>query len=263
MEVPLVGKPDNVLYVPFDDESVMQPSFTAASARPIDVLYTSSNCKRPRERLVRAIREELERAGLRFEYDGLCRAGSTRARYVGGPAREPALDAKMMVAFSRSMDDNTEALDEKMSKAMRLGCVPLYHGRGQRLGRAVHQYPDAYLNRASYASDLAFARAVVRLAGSPRALDRMQQQVVAYQRRPPPYCEKLARHLAAAPPWLRSWPRGRALTIANNDGSQAPNAFFLRAVQCLAARGAGANATYTWVDRLQRADIEIGHCCWG
>jgi len=132
MELLRQGSPENVFYIAIDEDTVMYDTITRASLRPIDVLYTSSNCDTTRERMVHVIRQKLEEEGLRFEYNGRCNAGSRKPRYKFAAHAQPALESKMMIAISRSQDPHTEALDEKLSKAMKFGCIAIYQGVGQR-----------------------------------------------------------------------------------------------------------------------------------
>ena len=111
-----------------------------SSKRPIDVLYTSSNCDHAREMLASSVRVAIETAGLRFEYNGKCSAGSTKPRFESNNVdfgvskwskkaeSEPALLAKMMIAMSRSQDPDTESLDDKIAKPVCYGAISLYQG---------------------------------------------------------------------------------------------------------------------------------------
>jgi len=263
MEILRHDSPPNVFYIPIDDNTVMYANTTKSSERPIDVLYTSSHCDKDRERIVEVIRQRIEKAGLRFEFNGRCNAGSNKPRYRFASGDEPALEAKMMIAVSRSQDRNTEALDEKLSKAMKYGCIAIYQGVGQRLADSVHGYPKAYLDRIQYSSDADFARAVVLTLQDSALLDSMQQKLTRYKWGGTKFCNEIHEYvLAHAPAWMNSeTERQSAITLAKNDGASVSNDFFLRIVQC-AFKDAN-NRNYTWVRKLQEADIEINHCCFG
>jgi hypothetical protein len=263
MEVSRLQKPANVFYIAIDEDSVMHLNVTRASQRPIDVLYTSSHCEPARETLVRVIRQELEQAGLRFEYNGRCTAGSSKARYRHAAGDEPALEAKMMMAVSRSQDPTTEALDEKLSKAMKFGCIPVYSGMGQRLAKSVQGFPDAYLDRQKYTTDRAFALAVVHILANSTLLDAMQQQLVAHKWQNTSTCGAVRTFLRFHPPtWTYQHAGPRGVMIAKNDGTGISNDFFMKTIRCIFETDATRN-NYTWVHKLQHADIEVNHCCFG
>jgi hypothetical protein len=267
MEILRMGMPANVLYLALEDEILVQANLTTTSRRSIDVLYTSSNCNPERETLVRTIRKQIEKHNLRFEYNGECSAGSAKRPISSRDAERlytPALDAKFMIAFSRSQDIGIDALDEKLSKAMKFGCIPLYHGVGQRLAQNMHIYPSSYLDRAQYASNDDFAQAVVAAARDPARMDTMQAEISTYKWGPMRSCAPIATFVSKTPPvWLASRANHSVITIAINDGSQSANAFFLKSIKCAFRAWEHRNYTFTWVHRFQNADIEINHCCWG
>jgi len=267
MEVLRMGMPTNVFYLALEDETAMPANFTTTSRRSIDVLYTSSNCNPEREALVATIREQMELHRLRFEYNGKCSAGSGKPRISSRDAARwhaPALDAKFMIAFSRSHDMAMDALDEKLSKAMRFGCIPLYHGVGQRLAQNVHKYPSAYLDRDQYASDHDFALAVVAIARDPARMDTMQAEILTYKWGATGSCAPFENFVRKNPPvWLASRANHSVITIAINDGSQFANAYFLQTVKCAFRAWEHRNHTFAYVHRFETADIEINHCCWG
>jgi len=209
--------------------------------------------------MVRVIRQALEEAGLRFEYNGRCSAGSGNPRYKSASGGEPALEAKMMIAISRSQDPKTEALDEKLGKAMKFGCIAIYAGVGQRLAHTVHDYPHAYLDRQNYSSDHYFARAIVLTLQRPTLLDSVQQRLVGHEWNHMRFCRPIHDFVFRHPPiWMHS---DTSVSVAKNNGVNFSNAFFLRVIECVFK--SNHSHTYTWVRKFEEADIEINHCCFG
>jgi len=259
MEILRQGSPENVFHIGIDEDTVMHDNSTRASLRPIDVLYTSSHCDTTRESIVRIIRQKLEEEGLRFEYNGRCNAGSRKPRYKFTSSDQPALESKMMIAISRSQDPHTEALDEKLSKAMKFGCIAIYEGVGQRLAHSVHGYPRAYLDRQHYDSDIDFARAIVVTLRDPVLLDSMQQQLVVHKWEKMRFCRIINDFVLRHPPsWMHS---NTSVSIAKNDGVSLSNKYFLEVIECVFK--SAHTRKYTWVHIFQETDIEINNCCFG
>jgi len=259
MELLRQGSPENVFYIAIDEDTVMYDTITRASLRPIDVLYTSSNCDTTRERMVHVIRQKLEEEGLRFEYNGRCNAGSRKPRYKFAAHAQPALKSKMMIAISRSQDPHTEALDEKLSKAMKFGCIAIYQGVGQRLAHSVQSYPHGYLDRQYYSSDSDFAGAIVRTLRDPALLDSIQQQLLVHKWEKMRFCKIINDFVLRHPPsWIRS---NTSVSIAKNNGASLSNKYLLEVIQCIFKSAHPLN--YKWVHKSQEADIEINHCCFG
>jgi hypothetical protein len=259
MEILRQDNPENVFYIAIDEDTVMYNNITRTSLRPIDVMYSSSHCDVTRERMVHVIRQKLEEEGLRFEYNGRCNAGSRKPRYKFAPHEQPALESKMMIAISRSQDPHTEALDEKLSKAMKFGCIAIYQGVGQRLAHSVQNYPRGYLDRQQYNSDSDFANAIVRTLRDPVLLDFTQQQFVQHKWEKMRFCKVINDFILRHPPsWIHS---NTSVSIAKNDGASLSNKYFLEVIECVFKSATPHN--YTWVHKFQEADIEINHCCFG
>ena len=277
MEIPRTDRPQNVFFWhttltmkwgPKNDTNIVR-----SSKRPIDVLYTSSNCVHAREVFARAVRVAIEKAGLRFEYNGKCSAGSTKPRFGSDldtnrsvhkwseqSTLEPALFSKMMIAMSRSQNPATESLDDKIAKPIFYGAIPLYQGTGARLAQE-NGYPSSYLDRENYKSDEEFAHAVVDLARDPERIDLMQKKMFA-TRWNGNHCQQAHKYVELNPPtWLKTVQTG-VLTVSKNDGERVDETHaFFKAMQCLFGTVGGTNYTLKWGNKGE-ADIEIEQCCW-
>lgn len=231
-----------------------------SSLRPVDVLYTSSNCNEKRESTVKGIRIAVEQAGLRFEYNGKCSAGSKKKRYK--TETSAAGTAKMMIAISRSQDENVEALDEKLLKPMEFGTIPIYQGNAERLAQT-QNYPAAFLNRRDFFSDADFTREVVKLATDKDRLDEMQEKILSHKWTSPE-CSHARKYIRDnPPPWLKQ-AKHRAITVKSQSGhGKIDNRFFffMRILQCTFSDFAYVNFTLQDAARGS-TDIEFDNCCW-
>jgi hypothetical protein len=262
MEVLRSGSPNNVFNIALGDGIRTFHNMTKTSLRPIDVLYTSSHCDTHREKIVHVIRKKLEGAGLRFEFNGKCNAGSLKPRYKFAPGDEPALEAKMMIAIPRSQDLLTYALDEKLSKAMKYGCIPIYKGVGQHLAQDVNRYPSAYFDRKNYSSDDEFAHVLTIALKDLELLDSMQHKLIIHQWGNLSFCPPINKFVLSHPPvWMDSdRVKRHGVSVAKNDGIGISNHFLMQIIEC-AFNNTHARK-FTWVHWLQNADIEINHCCF-
>jgi len=275
MEIPRIKRPMNVFCFPLERHkkynifSGTKRSMTRSSKRSIDVLYTSSHCNtptsNPREEFVGMLRAAVEKEGLRFEYNGRCRAGSMKKRYknlkTGG--NEPALDSKMIIAMPRSQDPDTEALDEKLGHPMNYGAIPIYKGNGARLAKE-HGFPETFLDRANYSYDEDFARAIIDLALDPVRIDAMQTKMLDHNwgEITENYCRKAHEYIELHPPdWLKNIHSG-ILTLSKKNGvALDQNHEMFQMVQCIFGTVQGVNYSVI-LDNTGQADIEIEQCCW-
>lgn len=261
----------NVLFTPIVTQGIVTNiqnihiDHTRSSLRPIDVLYTSSNCNKERDAIVATVRVALERVGLRFEYNGKCSAGSKKGRYtvtrpIHGLPGHAAYDAKMMIAMSRSVDNTTESLDEKLAKPMLYGAIPLYKGTGQRLAR-VHGFPTSYIDHRNYQSDQHFANTVIELVKDTKRIDAMQTKNTKHK------WDKIHHHEANKyielhpPSWLKDVHNG-VITVYMKSKHPEIRETFLYAIQSIFGTVGGTNYTVQW-GRRGESDIEIEQCCWG
>jgi len=211
------------------------------------------------------LRAAIEKAGLRFEYNGQCRAGSAKKRYKdlkrGGD--EPALDSKMIVAVPRSQDPETEALDEKLGNPTNYGAIPVYKGNGARLARE-HGYPVTFLDRANYSHDEDFARAIIDLALDPVRIDAMQTKMMDHNwgEITENYCRKAHEYIELNPPiWLKNIHNG-VLTLSKKNGVPLDQTHqMFQMAQCIFGTVQGVNYTLN-LQTTGQADIKIEQCCW-
>jgi len=211
------------------------------------------------------LRAAIEKAGLRFEYNGLCGAGSSKQRYKdlrrGGD--EPALDSKMIIAVPRSQDPETEALDEKLGHPMNYGAIPVYKGNGARLARE-RGYPATFLDRANYSHDGDFARAIIDLALDPVRIDAMQTKMTDYNwgKITQNYCRKAHEYIESNPPVWLSNIHNRVVTLSKKNGVPLDRTHqMFQMAQCIFGTVHGVNYTLK-LQHTGQADIEIEQCCW-
>jgi len=104
-----------------------------AAARGIDLLYRSSWCTGPRERLATQLRRAAEAAGLRFVSAGRCTAGADPRQSAGPGARrtpggwdvcDECADAKLVLAFEK-FEHGKSYLSEKVREVLTLPPLPL------------------------------------------------------------------------------------------------------------------------------------------
>eukprot|EP00618_Florenciella_parvula_P024951 CAMPEP_0119469018 /NCGR_PEP_ID=MMETSP1344-20130328/2529_1 /TAXON_ID=236787 /ORGANISM="Florenciella parvula, Strain CCMP2471" /LENGTH=376 /DNA_ID=CAMNT_0007501545 /DNA_START=184 /DNA_END=1311 /DNA_ORIENTATION=+ len=171
-EVLIETQHDNIFWLGglFRDFQLDKLASTPAAQRPIDLLYQSSHCDAHRDHAVSILRQAIEKAGMRFEHSGLCFAGSTKARTKLGPSA-----AKMMIAFPRSYNASSEALDEKLALPMTYGAVPVYRGNGQRLAMLNGFSNASWIDRKDFLDDTELAWHVVDLAKQPEKLDQIRE----------------------------------------------------------------------------------------
>jgi len=239
-----------------------------AQQRPVDVLYRSSKCDPEREALVSTVRESVEQAGLRFEYMGKCSGGSKKAPFMPDGQRgdncPPCQLSKMMISFSRSLDEKKAALDEKFQVPLLYGATPIYHGMGPSILSSMG-YNVSYVSLCDYADTVAFGEAIVRMAKDLDQLDR--NRAAPLPAMPTGICEAAARYIKAQ----QDAGKVPAIPTEGDVKVQVSNArpdvaldttIFQKVVEC--AFG-GASAKRTFVLKPQHpggADIVVDSCCW-
>lgn len=147
--------------------------------RPIDFLYRSSNCLPRREALAAAVRKAFERAGLVFEASGGCKGRTPipQGQHPKGIQGNgdwgdcPECRRSKLIAAFENFADGEQYLSEKALLAAEYGALTAYHGNGQPLMDEIGMDASRHIDRAAYASDAAFADALVRLAQSPDELE--------------------------------------------------------------------------------------------
>lgn len=237
-------------------KNIVMPS----SVRPIDILYTSSNCDSQREATVQAVREAVESSGLRFEYNGKCSAGSSKKRYDA--KSDAAKKAKMMIAISRSQDTNSEALDEKLLKPMEYGAIPVYKGNGERLAKT-QGYPSTYLSWNNYSSNEKFADAVVKLALNSIKLDKIQHKMITHQWSLP-NCLAARNYVnSKASIWLKNKQKVITISPVTNGRKQISKTnLFWKIVKCIFLDLSSSANLKLELGMPGESDVEIHNCCW-
>lgn len=237
---------------------VRNTSFIASSNRSIDLLYTSSNCNSHREAYVKNIRMKMEEHGLRFEFNGLCNAGSHKKRISS--IDMPEFNSKMMISMSRSQNIENEALDEKLLKPMLFGAIPVYIGTGHRLA-VLANYPNASnrIDRLNFKNNDDFTTAIVEVLKLPTVLNKMQKGILSHKWRGI-RCHDARTYLKKnIPVWLPTTNHSKIFVSVKGSRGDKHHPY-MPLVKCLFDDIIGVKYKYIWA---AKGDIHIDQCCWG
>lgn len=160
-------------------------TYAPIKERSIDVLYRSTWCHKGREDAAGTVRRIVEQAGFTFAVNGLC--GGTGypnnkdwkpESRAGWATCEECKQSKIVLAFERYYDKKLAYLSEKLFHGFENGAIPAYHGTGEPWIDLLTVNRNAFINRASFDSDEAFAHGIVALLRNTQKIQRMQEEHV-------------------------------------------------------------------------------------